>query len=219
MADDLRHFLDNAASPAVSSNNIVPGLLSPGSAQEATPQPATTSTWDSKQRSIKIVPKGLRSFGERDADFFLGLVPGPRDRDRLPESIRFWKKRIDSTDSGKTFRVGLIYGPSGCGKSSLVKAGFCPDWRSTSYRYTSRQPRKRRKPTAEGLRKVCPELPPDGIWSIPWREFVWDDASPGHKVLLVLDQFEQWLHAKRGEENTELVAAFGNATVSMSRLL
>ena len=38
-------------------------------------------------------------------------------------------------------------------------------------------------------------------------------AGPGHvlpperKVLLVLDQFEQWLHAKRGEENTELVAA------------
>ena len=24
---------------------------------------------------------------------------------------------------------------------------------------------------------------------------------------MVLDQFEQWLHAKRGEENTELVAA------------
>ena len=30
---------------------------------------------------------------------------------------------------------------------------------------------------------------------------------PEQKVLLVLDQFEQWLHARRGEENTELVAA------------
>ena len=30
---------------------------------------------------------------------------------------------------------------------------------------------------------------------------------PERKVLLVLDQFEQWLLAKRGEENTELVAA------------
>ena len=30
---------------------------------------------------------------------------------------------------------------------------------------------------------------------------------PGQKVLLVLDQFEQWLHARRGEDNTELVAA------------
>jgi len=31
--------------------------------------------------------------------------------------------------------------------------------------------------------------------------------KPGQKVLLVLDQFEQWLHAKRNEENTELVQA------------
>src|SRR5262249_11738204 len=27
------------------------------------------------------------------------------------------------------------------------------------------------------------------------------------KLLLLLDQFEQWLHAKRGQQNTELVAA------------
>ena len=29
----------------------------------------------------------------------------------------------------------------------------------------------------------------------------------GKKVLIVLDQFEQWLHAKKEEENTELVQA------------
>ncbi len=31
--------------------------------------------------------------------------------------------------------------------------------------------------------------------------------KPGQKVLLVLDQFEQWLHARRSEENAELVLA------------
>ena len=30
---------------------------------------------------------------------------------------------------------------------------------------------------------------------------------PGKKVLIVLDQFEQWLHARKEEENTELVQA------------
>ena len=30
---------------------------------------------------------------------------------------------------------------------------------------------------------------------------------PGEKVLLVIDQFEQWLFARRDEPNTELVAA------------
>ena len=29
----------------------------------------------------------------------------------------------------------------------------------------------------------------------------------GKKVLIVLDQFEQWLHAKSDQQNTELVAA------------
>ena len=29
----------------------------------------------------------------------------------------------------------------------------------------------------------------------------------GQKIFVVLDQFEQWLHAKRQEENTELVTA------------
>ena len=32
-------------------------------------------------------------------------------------------------------------------------------------------------------------------------------CAPGQKVLLVIDQFEQWLFARRDEQNTELVAA------------
>ncbi len=80
----------------------------------------------------RIVPKGLRSFDEHDADFFLELLPGARDRDGLPESIRFWKQPHRGNGSEKTFRVGLIYGPSGCGKSSLVKAGLLPRWHRTS---------------------------------------------------------------------------------------
>src|SRR5262249_62245828 len=74
---------------------------------------------------VQIVPKGLRSFEAADADFFLELLPGPRDRHGLPESLRFWKRRVETTADG-TFAVGLLYGPSGCGKSSLLKAGLLP---------------------------------------------------------------------------------------------
>src|SRR5205807_1150510 len=80
----------------------------------------------SDSQPVKIVPKGLRAFDAHDADFFLELLPGPRDREGLPDSIRFWKTRIEERDADKTFSVGLIYGPSGCGKSSLVKAGLLP---------------------------------------------------------------------------------------------
>src|SRR4029453_6532683 len=34
--------------------------------------------------SVKVIPKGLRSFDAGDADFFVELLPGPRDRDGLP---------------------------------------------------------------------------------------------------------------------------------------
>ncbi len=58
MADDLRHFLNDATSLAVSSNHLLPDPLSPGTAQESTPQPATTGTWDSEQRLDQDRPQG-----------------------------------------------------------------------------------------------------------------------------------------------------------------
>src|SRR5438132_6209008 len=75
---------------------------------------------------IRVISIGLRSFEAEYADYFLDLLPGPRGREGLPDSIHFWKYRLEETNSDKTFRVGLIYGPSGCGKSSFVKAGLLP---------------------------------------------------------------------------------------------
>ncbi|MHB8903383.1 MAG: serine/threonine-protein kinase, partial [Thermoguttaceae bacterium] len=46
----------------------------------------------------KIVPRGLRPFEASDAKSYLSLVPGPRDRGGLPESIRQWKTRIEQED-------------------------------------------------------------------------------------------------------------------------
>src|SRR6516164_2722319 len=100
------------------------GIASPAPASTPVPSPVTMAGSDSSP--IRIVPNGLRSFDAQDADFFLELLPGPRDRDGLPDSIRFWKNRIEEPDPDSTFLVGLIYGPSGCGKSSLVKAGLLP---------------------------------------------------------------------------------------------
>src|SRR5207244_3253750 len=124
MADDLQHFLGDKSEEEKSA---APAGV--GEAPLPTPTPAVTHTLitpASDQQPLKLVPKGLRSFDAHDADFFLELLPGARDREGLPESIRFWKTRIQERDSDNTFSVGLIYGPSGCGKSSLVKAGLLP---------------------------------------------------------------------------------------------
>ena len=131
MADELRLFLAEQTINQQPTRGM--GLVAPSIApvfQPPSTSPASASATatmpTSDHQLIKIVPKGLRSFDAHDADFFLELLPGPRDRDGLPDSLRFWKTRIEETDAGATFTVGLIYGPSGCGKSSLVKAGLLP---------------------------------------------------------------------------------------------
>ena len=196
--------------PERSFPSASPGLGSPlpGSTQEATPVQVTSKQLDLDLEAIRVVPKGLRSFDEHDADFFLELLPGPRDRDGLPESIRFWKSRIEQIDPDLTFKVGLIYGPSGCGKSSLVKAGLLPRLRKhilPVYAEATHEETEAR--LLRGLHRACPLLPQglglvDSLASLRRGRIL----PPGRKVLLVLDQFEQWLHAKRGEEKTELVA-------------
>jgi serine/threonine protein kinase/formylglycine-generating enzyme required for sulfatase activity len=205
MADDLRHFLTEAPSevkPAATSHR-----RSEADVATSAVAPPTPPTSDSQP--VKIVPKGLRSFDAGDADFFLGLLPGPRDRDGLPDGIRFWKSRIETTDSDAAFSVGLIYGPSGCGKSSLVKAGLLPRLAKqvlTAYLEATANETEAR--LLKGVRRQAPDLPNnlgliDSLAALRQGRFL----ESGQKMLLVLDQFEQWLLAKRNDENTELMRA------------
>jgi serine/threonine protein kinase/formylglycine-generating enzyme required for sulfatase activity len=204
MADDLRHFLDEQAfkQPAVVSEK--PTLPLP-----ATPASPSVSAPGSGSKPIKIVPKGLRSFDAHDASFFLELLPGPRDRDDLPDSIRFWKTRIEDKDAEKAFNVGLICGPSGCGKSSLVKAGLLPCLSNAIIAvYVETTAKETEARLLNGLRNHCPSLAPNLPLQGTLAALRRGQGIPaGKKVLIVLDQFEQWLHAKKDEENTELVQA------------
>ena len=99
MAEDLRHFL---AEQAVIQSGVSPGDIAAGESETHVSTPALTpvgsaadssasmgSGSSSDSQPIKIVPKGLRAFDAHDADFFLELLPGPRDREGLPDSLRF----------------------------------------------------------------------------------------------------------------------------------
>ena len=158
-------------------------------------------------KKVKVIPKGLRSFDAQDTDFFLELLPGPRDRDGLPESIRFWKKRIDERQADETFRVGLMYGPSGCGKSSLVKAGLLPRLAARVLPvYIDSTGENIEARLLDRLRRTCRTWPlGHGLVATLAALRRGQGLSPTNKVLIVLDQFEQWLHVWSGQENTELV--------------
>ena len=207
LADDLRHFVSETpqAVAAPRSPDAGPEAAKDTAVAGATP-PATPG---SDSRPIRIVPKGLRSFDEHDADFFLELLPGPRDRDGLPDSLRFWKTRIEEPDGDKTFSVGLIYGPSGCGKSSLVKAGLLPRLSGNVIAvYVEATAEETEVRLLNGLRKRCPAVPANlGLKETLAALRRGHGLAAGKKVLIVLDQFEQWLHAKKEEPNTELVQA------------
>ncbi len=203
LAEDLRYFLSELPVPkpplvdrVVPEPTPVTPLLSPAPAATE-PHPA------------RIVPKGLRSFDASDADFFLELLPGPRDRDGLPDSIRFWKTRVETTDPDATFSVGLLYGPSGCGKSSLVKAGLLPRFAlAVTAVYIEAAAEETEARLLKRLRRQVPSLLNDlnlaqSLAAVRRGRFL----NPRQKVLLVIDQFEQWLHAKQGQANNELVQA------------
>ncbi len=218
LAEDLRLFM--AEQTVIQSGTSPGGVTSVAASTQGSTQASTSfgsiaaSSASMNLRSpdsqpIKIVPKGLRSFDAHDADFFLELLPGPRDRDGLPDSLRFWKTRIDETDADNTFSVGLIYGPSGCGKSSLVKAGLLPRLSEDVIPvYIEATPEETETRLLHGLRKRCPGLEANLSLKDTLAALRRGQGIPvGKKVLIVLDQFEQWLHAKKEEENTDLVQA------------
>ena len=156
-----------------------------------------------------VVPKGLRAFDAHDREFFLDLLPGPRDRDGLPECIRSWKQRIESTQSDRTAAIGVVHGPSGCGKSSLVRSGLIPS-------------------LGPGVLPIVVEATPDDTvrtlqatlrLRLPWispTATLADSlaalrhgtiSTGGRKLLLVIDQFEQWLNTWTSSSSQELVDA------------
>jgi formylglycine-generating enzyme required for sulfatase activity len=218
MAEDLEWFV--ASQQGVASGQ--PNQAVRWDSQRSSPlsgsrTPPSDGAFDSRNLAsrapvgmTKIVPKGLRAFDSDDADFFLELLPGPRDRDGLPESIRLWKSRVESTDPKKTCSVGLIFGPSGCGKTSLLKAGLLPRLADHVIPiYIEATPDQTESQLLNNLRRQCPELDPQ----LSLKESLaalrlGRGMSLDKKLLIVVDQFEQWLHANsKHQEDCPLVQA------------
>ncbi len=163
----------------------------------------------SENDEVLIVPKGPRSFDESDANFFLKLLPGRTDREGLPDGARFWKNRVESRVPEHTFAVGLVYGPSGCGKSSRVRAALLPRLDGSVIPiYVEASVDETEPRILVALRKKLPDLP-EGVDLLKAMTGIRRGlyAPTGKKVTLFLDQFEQWLHNFREDENSILLQA------------
>ncbi|MFO0949819.1 MAG: bifunctional serine/threonine-protein kinase/formylglycine-generating enzyme family protein [Isosphaeraceae bacterium] len=197
----------------------------------------------------KVVPRGPRAFEPAEADDFLVLMPGPRGRDQLPESLRFWKAWAEAgtglppgstaedadADSASVSilplpagasagdavsappepaepsgRVGLLYGPSGGGKSSFVRAGLIPRLNPGRVEcvYIAATPSGTEPRLLAALRRALPCIPEDANLPAAFAEIRRDEVlARAEKVLVVIDQFEQWLQGHSPGAETELAAA------------
>lgn len=157
-----------------------------------------------------LVPRGLASFGADDAEAFVELLPGTRNRHGLPQSIEQWKSKLESVDGNDTFRVGVIFGPSGSGKSSFVKAGLIPNLNTKLVTpiYVESTGRDTEVRILKSFRNRWDSIPDsvslpellDGI-----RNNIW--ANDAHRIVILLDQFEQWLQGTSKVEAAQLVQA------------
>jgi eukaryotic-like serine/threonine-protein kinase len=185
LSDDLSVFL-SAAGEAPGTDRAKDNLFSP---------------------PITVVPKGLRCFDASDREFFLQLVPGPRDRHGVPQAVRFWERHLRELAADQTFRVGLLYGPSGCGKSSLVRAGILPRIpRNVKVLIVDATREETELGLIRELRRHFSQLSAD--LTLPemlrqLREGAW--LEPGEKLLIVFDQVEQWLHGWQQDAVAQLV--------------
>lgn len=160
--------------------------------------------------SATFIPKGLRAYGIEDAAFFQQLLPGPRDREQVPASIRFWATRIrEPLTPDCRVPIGVIYGPSGSGKSSFVKAGLIPYLlNDIDTCYIEASPRETESQLKTALRDQFRFIPLEaslpeilaGLSSARWHD------SP-KKILIVIDQFEQRLSAADDYSQSTLAKA------------
>ncbi len=185
------------------SPNPTPPNSGPSTVPIATPTPTSNR--------FAIVPKGLRAFDFRDAEFFIHLLPGPRDRDGLPEVIRFWKSRIEPDINEISPSVGILFGPSGCGKSSLVRAGIIPRLNTEVVPiYVEATAATTESDILEQLMQRTGLKPPDDRLPIGEQlvqAFTWLRRNGVAKTVLFIDQFEQWLFANPQFEREALTNA------------
>lgn len=211
LAEEIRWLLSHQA-PTISkqaSEVYVPAGATPRTPLTPLSSDIAGRVVDSQKTGpTQVVPKGLRSFDAADSSFFLELLPGPFDRDGIPGGIRFWKTKIEETDIDRTFKVGLVYGPSGCGKSSLMKAGLLPRLsRKIISVYVEATPEDTETRLLKAIRRVIPEAKGSSlkeVLSIIRRRRL---VPSGGKLLLVLDQFEQWLFAEKDYAQASLTEA------------
>lgn len=194
LAEELQAWLGKRQATDQTATATAAQVDSPAAGEGPKSQPPSGGSTGSRQRPLTdLVPRGLRSYGPEDADFFLRMLPGPVGREGIPDSVWFWKLRIESHDTEQAFRVGLLVGESGSGKSSMIRAGVLPVLKDVNTIVLE----SRAGDLAERLRRRLEQVADIGPLGDDVQQAlvtVRDRMPDDRKLLIVLDQFEAYLH-------------------------
>lgn len=157
---------------------------------------------------IAITPRGLAPFGLADSEAWVSLLPGPYELDGTPSSVQFWLDRIRTRAIENPVPVGLIYGGSGAGKTSLIRAGLMPRVGSDVLAiYQSCDADNIEVALADKLRQRCEGCSQGRLPSLFAELRENESLRSRRKVVIFLDQFEQWLSGRTAVATTALVQA------------
>jgi WD40 repeat protein/energy-coupling factor transporter ATP-binding protein EcfA2 len=160
--------------------------------------------------------RGLRAFGEADAEFFFG---------RDSETQRLLEKL-------KSERFLAVVGPSGSGKSSLVRAGLIPELRSGALPASAQWDVCTLRPGAapltalaasvtrllgnQSMQSTLDELALDPRTLHLCVELALAERAPDDRVLIVVDQLEEaFTLTSDDEEREQLFAGLGYAATAV----
>lgn len=209
LSDDLKQSLDMLGSQSV--DELAVGAVH-----------ATARDSSGSVSSLKLRSKGFQPYTESDKETFLPLIPGPRDRDGVPESIGFWRRWVTSDDPMTDHPVGVLYGPSGSGKTSYVRAGLLPQLdRSVLAVFVECRPgdlggrltkiiqaRLGNRASGSSLQDLLTRLRRTELGTHGFR-----------KLLIVLDQFESWSHTAELQQRQEFADALRQCDGTQIRAL
>ncbi|QDT30781.1 bifunctional serine/threonine-protein kinase/formylglycine-generating enzyme family protein [Thalassoglobus polymorphus] len=158
---------------------------------------------------INRVYRGLRAFRKDDAEFFSELLPGQLSSEGHPQQVQYWLNRMDGRDPDCEPRIGVIYGATGSGKSSLVNAALVPKLAGIATPVLIQASEKKTEiDLAAQLKKVFLDL--EAVSDLPeMTRRIRKRPLPhaNQKVVIVIDQFEQWLQGRQIDSDQELVQA------------
>ena len=166
-----------------------------GEAGVGRPAPSASEvSWKPDARSPRrVVPRGLRPSAE-DADFFLYLLPGPAAATAC----------LKASSSGNTASNRPTPKPPSVSACSMVRRGAasrrscvpgcCPTWAATCSTCTSTpRPRTPKSGCGRRLVKHFPRHAQATLSELLAAIRHGDGLAEGKKVVIIVDQFEQWL--------------------------